>query len=80
VAVIGLPDTRWGEAVTAIVIPQSGRSISEAELVTHCRTLIAGYKCPKRIHFVDDLPRVPSGKINKVALRQQYAAAAGKPV
>jgi acyl-CoA synthetase (AMP-forming)/AMP-acid ligase II len=75
VAVIGIPDERWGETVTAIAIRQPGHNITETELVAHCRTLIAGYKCPKRIEFVDDLPRVPSGKINKVALRQQYVAA-----
>jgi acyl-CoA synthetase (AMP-forming)/AMP-acid ligase II len=49
-----------------------GAEVTEAELIAHCRTLIAGYKCPKGITFVPELPRLASGKINKVELRDRY--------
>jgi acyl-CoA synthetase (AMP-forming)/AMP-acid ligase II len=75
-AVIGVADPRWGEAVLAVVVLQAGASLDAAQLVTHCRAQIAGYKCPKRVEFVAELPRLPSGKINKVALRQQFASGA----
>jgi acyl-CoA synthetase (AMP-forming)/AMP-acid ligase II len=47
--------------------------VTEAELIAHCRCLIAAYKCPKSVDFVDALPRLPSGKVSKVALRARYA-------
>jgi acyl-CoA synthetase (AMP-forming)/AMP-acid ligase II len=71
-AVIGAPDPRWGEAVLGVVVCKSGSSVSADELIRHCRAYIAGYKCPKRIEFVAQLPRLPSGKISKVALREQF--------
>ena len=69
-AVIGIPDERWGEAVYAFVV-LSGKC-SEAELTEHCRTLIAGYKKPKKILFVEELPRLATGKVDKVRLRAPY--------
>lgn len=74
VAVIGVKDDRWGEAVRAIVVLRAGQTATEAELVEHCKTQIASYKKPKSVLFVDELPRLPSGKINKVALRQTHGA------
>ena len=71
-AVIGVADAQWGEAVKAVVVLKQGATIGVEALTAHCRTLIAGYKCPKSIEFVADLPRLPSGKINKVALRDRY--------
>ena len=71
-AVIGVPDERWGEAVKAVVVLKEGASTSAEILTRHCRTLIAGYKCPKSIEFVPDLPRLPSGKISKLALRERH--------
>ena len=68
-AVIGLPDAKWGEAVTAIVTLRAHASVSSAELLAHWRTRIAGYKCPKSIEVVDALPRSAAGMILKARLR-----------
>ncbi|MFE7774952.1 fatty acyl-CoA synthetase [Streptomyces sp. NPDC057445] len=70
-AVIGLPDERWIEAVTAVVVPRDG--VTEEELLAHARENLAGFKAPKRILFVDELPRNASGKILKRELRDRFA-------
>ncbi len=72
VAVIGVPDDQWGEAVKALVVLAEGRTVSEDELIADIRTRIAGYKLPKSIDFVPDLPRNPSGKVLKRELRERY--------
>ena len=74
VAVIGVKDDYWGETVRAISVLNPGATVTESELIEHCKTQISSYKKPKSIVFVDDLPRLPSGKINKVVLRQLYGA------
>ncbi|KOG11045.1 acyl-CoA synthetase [Streptomyces viridochromogenes] len=71
VAVIGLPDERWIEAVTAVVVPRG--EVSEAELIEHARVKLAHFKAPKRVTFVDELPRNASGKILKRELRDRFA-------
>jgi len=76
-AVIGIPDSKWGEAVKAFIVPTAGAHLSEAELIGHCKSVLAGYKCPKAIEFVSELPRIATGKINKVALRQRAQASHG---
>ena len=72
-AVIGVPDAYWGEAVKGIVMLKPGAQATAAELIAHCKTLIASYKCPKSVEFVASLPRLPSGKLHKVSLREMYA-------
>ena len=67
-AVAGLPHPRWGEQVTAWVVPRPGAVVSEPELVTHARTLLAAYKCPKQVFALDALPRDQLGKLNRAAL------------
>ncbi|MCW2746905.1 MAG: AMP-dependent synthetase [Nocardioidaceae bacterium] len=71
VAVIGIPDEKWGELVTALVVTD-GSSVTEADLIAHCRTSLAGYKCPKRIDFREELARTATGKLQKFKLRQEY--------
>ncbi len=72
VAVIGVPDDKWGEAVKACVVVKEGQQLDEAEVIAHAREHIAGYKCPKSVDFIDALPRNPSGKILRKDLRAPY--------
>jgi acyl-CoA synthetase (AMP-forming)/AMP-acid ligase II len=72
VAVIGVPDDKWGEAVKAMVVLKSGMSATPAEIVAFARTRIAGYKCPKSVDFIEALPRNPSGKILRRELRAPF--------
>jgi len=65
VAVIGRPDEKWGEAITAIVVRAPGARVDEAEVIAHSRESIAGYKVPKRVEFVDSLPKSGAGKVLK---------------
>ena len=71
VAVIGIPDEKWGELVTALVVTD-GTPLTEAELITHCRDYLAGYKCPKKVEFREELARTATGKLQKFKLRQKY--------
>ncbi|MFI8520634.1 fatty acyl-CoA synthetase [Streptomyces sp. NPDC085481] len=71
-AVVGLPDARWIEAVTAVVVLRA--EVTEAELLAHAREKLAHFKAPKRVLFVDELPRNASGKILKRELRDRFAA------
>nr|WP_253260941.1 AMP-binding protein [Rhodanobacter glycinis] len=71
-AVIAIPSEQWGEAVHAVVVCKAGHSVSADELIAHCKTLIAGYKSPRSIEFVDALPVSGAGKILKRKLRDPY--------
>jgi long-chain acyl-CoA synthetase len=80
-AVIGVPDERWGEAVHAIIVPKHGADLVEEDVIAHCRTLIAGYKVPKKVVFQSDpLPKSGPGKILKAELRRPYWAGKEKSV
>ena len=72
VAVIGVPDERWGEAVKAIIVPKAGESPTPESIIAWARERIAAYKCPKTVDFVEALPRNPSGKILRKDLREPY--------
>ncbi|BFM06824.1 AMP-binding protein [Halioxenophilus aromaticivorans] len=74
VAVFGVPDDEWGERVHAALVIKSGSTISYEELVSHCRSSIAGYKCPKSLSLHDALPLTGAGKIKKNELRDQIAS------
>ncbi len=72
-AVIGIPDSKFGEALFAAVVPQPGQTVSADELVTHCRERIGGYKIPRQYAFLPELPKSAMGKILKTALRETYS-------
>lgn len=71
VAVIGIPDAKWGELVTALVVTD-GSGVTAEELIAHCRTRLAGFKTPKRVDFVESLPRTATGKLQKFKLREPF--------
>lgn len=72
VAVIGLPDPYWVEAVTAVIVLRQGQSATEEEVIGFCKANMASFKVPKRVIFTDALPKNPSGKLLKRELRQQF--------
>ncbi len=72
VAVIGVPDDRWGESVKAIIVPKEGADPSADSVIAWAKERIAGYKCPKSVDTIEALPRNPSGKILRKDLREPY--------
>ncbi|MGJ9422224.1 AMP-binding protein [Aeromicrobium sp. CF3.5] len=74
VAVIGIPDEKWGELITALIVLDEGQKASAEDLIAHCREYLAGYKCPKRIEFRNELTRTATGKLQKFKLREEFWA------
>jgi acyl-CoA synthetase (AMP-forming)/AMP-acid ligase II len=68
-AVVGAPDERWGEKVVAFVVRRPGQDVSAEVITEHCRKVIASYKRPREINFIEALPKLPNGKIEKFKLR-----------
>ena len=75
VAVIGVPDLRWGETIKACVVPAPGTSVTGGELIAHARSGLAHYKAPTSVEFLASLPRTVTGKVQKYVLRERYAHA-----
>jgi malonyl-CoA/methylmalonyl-CoA synthetase len=71
-AVVGVPDHDFGEAVVAVVVPKPGAKLDEREMIRTLKTQIAGFKVPKRIHFVNELPRNAMGKVLKEELKARF--------
>ena len=81
VAVIGIPDAQWGEAVHAVVVARAGHSLTAEAVIAHARTLIAGYKCPRSVEIRDAaLPLSGAGKVLKTVLREPFWAGREKRV
>ena len=72
VAVIGVPDDHWGETVKAMVVLRPGQQATRQEIIGFTRERLAHYKCPRTVDIIDALPRNPSGKVLKRALRAPY--------
>ena len=69
---IGVPDEKWGEKVVALAVRREGRRPTEKDIIAFCKARLAGFKCPKSILFVDELPKTAMGKVDKPTLRKQY--------
>jgi len=74
VAVIGVPDEKWGETAKAVVVKAEGVDVSDDEIISYARERLARFKCPTSVDYVDALPRNPSGKVLKKDLREPYWA------
>jgi acyl-CoA synthetase (AMP-forming)/AMP-acid ligase II len=72
VAVIGVPDDKWGETIKALVVKAEGSDLTEADLSAHCKSQVAGYKAPTSVEFRDVLARTATGKLQKFKLRAEY--------
>jgi len=79
VAVIAVPDPKWGEVPKAFVVPKHGRNPSEAQIIAHCRGLLAHFKCPKAVAF-GELPKTSTGKVQKFVLREREWAGQEKRI
>lgn len=73
VSVIGVEDPKWGEAVCAIIVTKPGRTLTDEAVIEHSRSQLASYKKPRKVVFVDSLPKLASGKVDKVTLRKTFA-------
>jgi acyl-CoA synthetase (AMP-forming)/AMP-acid ligase II len=80
VAVVGVPDEKWGETIKAIVVLAEGAQATEAEIIAHCKSRIARYKAPTSVEFRDAIPRTATGKVQKFKLREAYWSGSARKV
>ncbi|MCU1672303.1 MAG: AMP-dependent synthetase and ligase [Frankiales bacterium] len=80
VAVIGVPDEKWGETIKALVVLAPEMTATEAELIAHCKATLAGYKAPTSVELREEIPRTATGKVQKFKLREQYWAGRDRQV
>ena len=74
VAVVGLPDPKWIEIVAAFVVPKPGKTIDPDGLIKHCKANLAGYKVPKKVEIVKEIPKTATGKVRKNVIRDMCAS------
>ncbi|MEH7573901.1 class I adenylate-forming enzyme family protein, partial [Cytobacillus firmus] len=74
VSIIGVPDPKYIEAVCAVIVRKEGCTLTEEEVIAHCKKYLASYKKPRKVIFTENLPRTPSGKVQKFMLREQYSS------
>ena len=74
VCVLGVPDEKWGEAIKAVVVLKQGATLTEEELVNHCAQFLGGFKKPRSVDFVTELPKNPNGKIARRLVKEKYWA------
>jgi len=71
-AVIGVPHGTWGEAVKAMIVLREGTSLSEADVIAHCKEKLGGVKSPKSVDFCSEIPKTMAGKIDRKTIRKPY--------
>ncbi|MCP4640318.1 MAG: long-chain-fatty-acid--CoA ligase [bacterium] len=71
--VVGIEEERWGQEILAVIKVAEGHTLDEEQVMAHCRETLAGYKCPRHVRFVEELPKTATGKIRKVEVAAQFA-------